>query len=233
MSKSDIIIKHGILLQERKIWREVPVKNEKGEWKEKIISFIRRNATPRILAVGIGLGILLLIALGLGKVISSESRTTKIVFEDIGELATQSAYCTEVNVTEAARSIFGLEIPFTQSKYIYSYDVVIKAGFDFNEIQWEEKDKVIRVKLPEAKILSSEIDTDSFQVYHEDESIFRQISLEENNEALAEMKKSAEETAIEDGLLENARANAETILKGFFAQAYDLQKYELQFTDGE
>ena len=46
--------------------------------------------------------------------------------------------------------------------------------------------------------------------------IFRQISLEENNEALAEMKKSAEEKAIEDGLLENARANAETILKGFF-----------------
>ena len=47
------------------------------------------------------------------------------------------------------------------------------------------------------------------------------------------MKKSAEEKAIEDGLLENARANAETILKGLFAQAYDMQKYELQFTDGE
>ena len=33
------------------------------------------------------------------KALSSESKTTKIGFENIGELATQSAYCTQVNVT--------------------------------------------------------------------------------------------------------------------------------------
>ena len=114
----------------------------------------------------------------------TESKTTKIGFEDIGELATQSAYCTEVNVTEAAREFFGVEIPFTESKYIYSYDIVIKAGFNFEEIEWKLNDHRIEVKLPETKILSSEIDLDSFKLYHEDESIFRQITMNENNEAL-------------------------------------------------
>jgi hypothetical protein len=59
--------------------------------------------------------ILAAVAAGVKSVIFSESKTTKIGFEDIGELATQSAYCTEVNVTEAARELFGITIPFTQS----------------------------------------------------------------------------------------------------------------------
>ena len=66
-----------------------------------------------------------------GKEAVSESRPVKLGFEEIGELATQAAYCTEINVTDASRELFGLKIPFTQSKYIYSYDVVIKAGIDF------------------------------------------------------------------------------------------------------
>ncbi len=163
---------------------------------------------------------------------SSRNQTTKLGFEDLGELATQSAYCTKVNVTEASRELFGMTIPFTQSKYIYSYDVEIKAGFDFREIEYTVNDtaQTIQVKLPQAEILSSEIDLDSFQVYHEEESIFRPITLEENNQALAALKQSAEEDAVANGLLEEARTNAETILNGFFGQAYDLDEYEIQYT---
>lgn len=175
--------------------------------------------------------VLLVIALGVGKYFMTESKTAKIGFEDIGELATQSAYCTEVNVTEAARELFGVEIPFTESKYIYSYDIVIKAGFNFEEIEWELNDYRIEVKLPETKILSSEINLDSFKLYHEDESIFRQITMDENNEALKSMQENAEKDAVANGLLDNARANAETILTGFFAGAYDMDEYEIVFTD--
>lgn len=175
--------------------------------------------------------ILAAVAAGVKSVIFSESKTTKIGFEDIGELATQSAYCTEVNVTEAARELFGITIPFTQSKYIYSYDVEIKAGFDFQEITWEVKDKTIEVRLPETKILSCDVDLDSMKIYHEDESIFRQITLEENNKALADLKQKAEEDAVANGLLENARSNGETILEGFFAGVYDLEEYKIVFMD--
>lgn len=141
---------------------------------------------------------------GVKKYAESEAKTTKIGFEDIGELATQVAYSTEVNVTDASRKLFGMTIPFTQSKYIYSYDVIVKAGFDFKQVEWSENNETIVVKLPQAEILSCEVDTESFQVYHEDESIFRRITLEENNEALNNMKKQAQDDAIENGILENA-----------------------------
>ena len=120
-------------------------------------------------------GIILIIAVvcaigfGVKNYIVSDSKTTKIGFEDIGELATQTAYCTEVNVTDASRELFGMKIPFTQSKYIYSYDIEIKAGFDFTEIEWDVNGSTIEVRLPEAKILSSEVDQDSLEVYHEEE----------------------------------------------------------------
>ena len=72
---------------------------------------------------------------------------------------------------------------------------------------------------------------DSFKVYHEEESIFSKITLEENNDAVKKMKLNAQENAIANGLLENARSNAETILTGFFGNVYDLDKYEIVFQD--
>ena len=119
--------------------------------------------------------IAVLAVIGHRVLISHDSKTTKIGFENIGQLATQSAYCTEVNVTDASRELWGAKIPFTQSKYIYSYDFVIKAGFDFEKISWTENNHKITVTLPEAEILSCESVDDSFKVFHEQESIFRQM----------------------------------------------------------
>ena len=160
-----------------------------------------------------------------------EAKTTKLGFENIGELATQAAYSTQVNVTEESLEIFGVTIPFTQSKYIYSYDVIIKAGFDFREIEWEVNDTTILVKLPQARILSSQLEPESFKIYHESESIFRPITLDENNAALIELKQNAERDAVANGLLDNARSNAELILKGVFAGAYDMETYTVKFVN--
>lgn len=170
-------------------------------------------------------------AFGIHTHFSSKSDTLKIGFEDIGEMATQVAYCKEVDKINKLADLYGMIIPFTQSKYIYSYNIVIKAGFNFDEIEWKKQDKTIQVKLPEIKILSSEIDYDSFEVYHEQDSIFTKVNLEERNESILKLKEKAEQDAIANGLLENARANAETILKGFFGQAYDLEEYKLVFQD--
>ena len=194
-------------------------------------SFLKLYVTKQVITVVVIILVIVAVVLGVSRYFMTDSKTTKIGFEDIGEFATQSASCTEVNVTEAARELFGLTIPFTESKYIYSYDIEIKAGFDFKEIEWEENGNTIEVRLPEAEILSSEIDLDSFKIYHEDESIFREITMEENNEALKPMQQKAEEDAIANGLLENARSNAETILTSFFGNVYDLDEYEIVFKD--
>ncbi len=196
-------------------------KRKKSMVKAKLIALIA------IIVIALGAG------LYFGKSLSSESRITKLGFEDMGELATQAAYCTMVEDTEAARDLFGVEIPFTQSRLIYSYDVIVRAGLDFEQIEWsvDEPNKVIEVKLPEIRVLNSELDTESFKLYLEDESIFRRISMEENNDSMIEMEENARRQAVGNGLLDEARANAEAILRSFFAGVYDLEKYEIVFMD--
>lgn len=162
-----------------------------------------------------------------------DSETTKLRFEDIGELATQSAYCTEVNTTSVARKLFGVDLPLTHSKYIYSYNVVVKAGFNFEEIDYHEDSdkKIITVELPEPEIMSCDVDPDFFKVYHEDESLFRRISLEENNTALKTLKAQAKKDAEANGLLDNATSNAKTILTAFIGNTYDLNEYKIEFIE--
>ena len=186
----------------------------------------------RALTVIITASIVICLAMiGTNRLFFTESKTEKLGFEDIGELATQVAYCTEVNVSEGSKELFGITVPFTQSKYIYSYDIQIKAGLDFGDIEWslDEQSRTITVTLPELKVLNSEIDLDSFKLYHEKDSVFRKMTLDEHNEALSSMVEKAEETAVENGLLDNARANAELILKGFFSGVYDPEEYQVVF----
>jgi hypothetical protein len=184
------------------------------------------------LAIGavILVALAVVLTLGLSSIFNHEEKPTKLGFEDIGELATQAAYTTIVEDTDVSRELFGVSIPFTQSKLIYSYDVVVKAGLDFDQVKWTVSENKIKVEMPEIRILSSEIQFDSFQTYYENESIFRPVKIDENNQAIQEMVKKAETTAVENGLLENARENAEMMIKGFIYQNFDSQEYQISFT---
>lgn len=211
---------------------EMVKEENKEEKKESKLFKIFKKSIKRKIAIFIVIIVLIVaVVIGLRSDIFFDSKTTKIGFENIGELATQTAYSTQLGVIDDSRELYGVTIPFTNSKYIYSYDVVIKAGFDFGDIEWNENNNVIEVKLPKAKILSSELDLNSFKIYHENESVFNQITITENNEAMKKLQKTAEENAVANGLLENARDNSETILKIFFSNKYDLEKYEIVFKD--
>lgn len=184
------------------------------------------------LAIGavILVALAVVLTLGLSSIFNHEEKPTKLGFEDIGELATQAAYTTIVEDTDVSRELFGVSIPFTQSKLIYSYDVVVKAGLDFDQVKWTVNESEIRVSMPEIRILGSELQFDSFKTYYEKESIFRPVKIDENNQAIQEMVKKAETTAVENGLLENARENAEMMIKGFIYQNFDSQEYQISFT---
>lgn len=163
----------------------------------------------------------------------TDSDTKKLGFENIGELATQSAYCSQVDMIKDARSLFGMEIPFTQSQYVYSYDIVIKAGFDFKRIipDINDKKKVITIHMPKPKILSSEIKEDSCKVYVEAKSCFTPLTVEKMGKARIRMKEVAEKNAIANGLYENATENAKKLLKNFVGELYNLEEYQIKFEE--
>ena len=153
---------------------------------------------------------------------------------DIGELATEEYWFTQVQTYDSSKSaqIFDLsfDLPLTRNKFVYSYDGVIKAGVDFAAASVEVDNALRRVTvtLPKARILSSEIDYDSFELYDEQKSIFNPLSVRDVNKTNNEMLQSAEKDAIAKGVLTRADENAETLVVNFLRGAFEVRSYAIK-----
>lgn len=211
------------------------LKDKKGEGKvaQAIKAYAKTKAGMAVICVVAVVCVLAAFFMGRGTSHSTIDKTQQIGFKDIGELATQVSYTTQIKVVENAQTAWGIKLPFTTTKLIFSYDVETKAGYDFASIEWSvnEEGKAIQVKLPQAKVLSNSLITDSFKAYHEEESIFTPFKLEDTNQSMQEMEGLAQEKAIENGLLTKARENAEVIIRAFFSGVYDLNEYTVEFVD--
>lgn len=153
---------------------------------------------------------------------ATSSQTQLLQFKNIGELATQECDVVQVEklTKDALKEKYGIALPFVGTEVIYSYTVKIKAGFDFSQIDYQvdEKQKNVSVTLPEAKVLSSDVDTDSYKCYSDYQSIFNMLSQDDQNQALDNLKKDAEQTAQNNGILDNAKSNAEKYLTAMIQQ---------------
>lgn len=112
----------------------------------------------------------------------------------------------------------------------------IKAGYDFDKIKYHvnKTTKNIIVKLPEAKIISAEIDPNSYKAYIEDANIFNPFTPTKNNESLKELRNNALKDAKQNGIYDKAYKNAKVLLKGFIGQNYDLKdEYKIKFVNLE
>lgn len=165
-------------------------------------------------------------------VINGQTKTTKLGFENVGELVTQTAYMTIVRDTEEHREFFDLfQIPFTQSRQIFSYDIQVDASVNFSEITNTINDdkKEIKIEMPHAKIYKATIDNDSLKVYLDQESLFSRIDLSEHNEAISEMKEQGIKDAEENGIIELAERNAENLITNFMKNNGKNKDYNIVF----
>ncbi len=160
------------------------------------------------------------------------SRSIDFGLKDIGELATQAGFYTNVNmINNPNRTIAGIEIPGTSSKSITVYQGTIKAGIDFAQIKIDinKESKIITLTMPPARILSNEIDLDSFEKFDENNSIFNPIGADEFNNALVEMKAKAEAQALANGILDAAKSNAETMIVTMVKNTEGTEDYQIKF----
>lgn len=156
--------------------------------------------------------------------------TSEVVKEKIstlGELVTAEYDYTSVG-NETDKKALTLKngqqftIPFTSSGFVYSYDGTIKAGINFEEIDVVIEENQIVITLPEAIIISSELDDDSFELYDQKNSIFNPISVSDVSRSTKELKENAESRALKKGLLKTAQENAEFLIRNLMQSTFDL-----------
>ncbi len=94
------------------------------------------------------------------------------------------------------------------------YEAEIDAGFELENVNIEVNDDSVVVTVPEAKILSVNIDPDSLEFYDNKVSLIKTDRKEATKQALQAAQKDAEEHATNKGILEAANKRAEVIFKG-------------------
>lgn len=157
-------------------------------------------------------------------------KTIEAGLNNIGKLSTSEYYYTHVATYDSSKEIKGFKIPFTTSKFIYSYDGTICAGIDFTQIdvQKDDTNKKITVTLPAVEIISSEVEQDSFKLYDDKNSIFNPYDVTDFAVSFAELKTSEEKKAIENGLFSHAKENAKSIVENFMKGSYNVGDYEIE-----
>lgn len=146
----------------------------------------------------------------------------------VSELSTVEYHYTNMGKFENQADFYGWTVPFTKKSFIVSYDGTIKAGIDATAITSNVKDKKITVTLPEAKVLSHEIDEDSIEVFDETKNIFNQIEIEDYTGFCADQKSEIEQKAIENGLLTEAGNKSKKAVEDLLKLALDApEEYEI------
>ena len=185
---------------------------------------IRPVKTIKLLIVGILIGAALL---GggwlLGKTSGGGSREnveiSAIVLQNkisaMSELAVVTYTYTELGQYESSKEFYGVKMPFTTNRFLLTYDGVIKAGIDMTEVKVDvdQSVKTVTVTLPQAEILSHEIDEDSVKIYDEKTSIFNAFTIEDYTSFYADQKKTVEKKARDKGLLTEAQTQAENAVR--------------------
>lgn len=150
-------------------------------------------------------------------VITSDLLTTKL--QDVSDLATLRYKYTNMGKFEQATDFYGWTVPFMTKSFIISYEGVILAGVDLMETEINVEGNKITVKLPEAKVISHEIDEDSIEVFDETRNIFNQIEITDYTNFSKDQKTKVESEAIEDGLLNEAIEKAKAVIQALIDQS--------------
>ena len=195
------------------------------------MSTVKEPLHPLKTARSLWLGVLLCALVGGvcflgGRWSAGQSGTTQIdavvlqnQLTEIRELATVTYAYTNMAQFESSSDFYGVKVPFTTKSFILTYDGTIKAGVDLDGAAVDISGTTVTVTLPEARILSHEIDEGSVEVFDEKTSIFNPFTVEDFTSFQADQKAAMEERALSRGLLEEARSKAVSSVKQLLAAA--------------
>lgn len=146
------------------------------------------------------------------------------------ELNTANYLCTDVLTKADSKKIRGWKIPLTEKSFIIQYDGIVKAGIkNLTEAEVLQDKNIIIIKLPDVEITAIQIDNNSFKKLDETNNIFNPISIDDLNDAQKELKDSMYNQALEKGILDMARNNAETVILGMVAGTKNSHEIKIEW----
>lgn len=115
---------------------------------------------------------------------------------------------------------------------MFTYDGIISVGVDLSDVSCsvENEAKRIVLTLPEPRILSSEIDEDSFAFPYVSDSIFNATGMADYIQLIGMLEKEKAAELLENrDFMQTAQRNTEDVLRSFLMISELTKDYELVF----
>ena len=137
---------------------------------------------------------------------------------DIAELATLDYHYKDLAEYNDKKDIKGITIPFTTTHFFVTFEGDIKMGIDVSDIDIKETPAGFVVTVPEAKILSHEIDSDSIEAFDEKYSTFNKTTVTDYNEFVATQQDRIEKEVLEKDCVKKAHDNAVKLVQNMLSE---------------
>lgn len=159
------------------------------------------------------------------------------VLKPTAALITNQYRYTAADIYDDYKKLFGLNLPFTNSKAVFTFKGTMSIGLDMQDIEYQIDDdnKIIHITLSEIGILSHDIDLGSFRFPFEEESIFNPKEMSDYVGALEKLKsKQAELVLNDEEYMANALHNTQEVFRAFLGNSEFTKDYSVTFaTQGE
>jgi len=155
---------------------------------------------------------------------------------DISELVTAEYAFTNAAKFTSTKHIAVLPESWTQKSFVQRWDGIIKAGINLKGVNVSISGKTITVEIPDADIISYEIDKDSVEILDEKNNVFNPITVKDKVNFDKETAYDMKAKAVKNGLLDRAQENAENTIEniirvgiGKLKNIQNIYDYEIVF----
>lgn len=162
------------------------------------------------------------------EIVTVNTEIIKDGLKEMGTLITQEYYFTQVEEYKSTERVWIFD---SKASFIFSYDGVVTAGIDCNDIEISKDDeaKIINVKIPKSNIIGVNIDHDSFKIYEEKEGLWNKLDMTKYNNSIIEFENEAKNKAINKGIIDKADENAKTLIESFINSLIEDNVYSIEF----
>lgn len=170
-----------------------------------------------------------------GGLLKTETKVSSDIIKNqilsVKELTTLKYKYTNVGSFENQQEFYGMKLPFTQKKFIISYDGDVNAGINLEEakVSLNEADKKINIQIPHAVILNHVIDEDSLTIFDEKNSIFNQLEIKDFSDFRKDEMKKVEKELEEKGFLQEADQKTKEAIVEILKINPLLEEYTIEF----
>lgn len=151
---------------------------------------------------------------------------------EISEIATvEYRYKGDAIYDGGARKLFGKDIPLTSKSMLVYYEGIVKMGSDLSAIHVDlnEHSGKLAVTIPHSKILSHELDEDTWEVLDVDNGLFNRVTPQDNGEFVKEQKHRMEQEISKSDLSKQADEKTVKQLKSFLKMTYPELEIQVLF----